>query len=447
MPNDVSKEIQQLINEKKYAKIKELLPSHSRDIANLIRHLPKPSYKLFLFRLVPYDKAVDIFESLSIEDEEQILNSLTSSEIKDILNEMSPDDRTELFEEMPGDLVNRFIVMLSPQEREIAVKLLNYPEDSVGRLITPDFVQLYEDMTVSQALAHIRKVGAGKETIYYCYVLAKGKELIGLVSLKRIVLADLEAKVSEIMFSNIVSVNAYSDKEAAAKIFKEYDILALPVVDNNKRLVGIVTFDDFVDVLEEEATEDIERMAGVLPVEKPYTKASLLSIVWKRSFWLFVLIVFETITAFIMKQHNTSIQQFVSLTFFVPVLIAMGGNTGTQSAAIMIRSIALGLVRFRDFFKIILREAVIGLFLGIALGFAGSIIVSLMQNDIRLSLVVSISMGITIFIAATVGASLPLIFSKLKLDPALMSGPMIATLVDVVGILIYFEIGKFMLGL
>ncbi|MFH1504837.1 MAG: magnesium transporter [Candidatus Omnitrophota bacterium] len=443
----IVKRIEDLIKQKEYIQVKALLPLHPEDIADLISQFSVASHKLFVFRLVSYAKAIDVFEYLSIEEEEEMLNSLTSKEIKEILNEMSPDDRTELFEEMPAEFVKKFINLLSPEERKIAIDILNYPADCVGRLITPNFVQLYEDMSVKDALTHIRKVGIEKETIYHCYVLDNQKKLIGIVSLRKIVLAEPETKILEIMFKDVIKVTTLTDQEEAANIFKRYDLIILPVVDHNDKLLGIVTFDDLVDVLEEEATEDFEKIAAVLPVEKPYMEANFFELIWKRSFWLFVLIIFETITALTMMRHVEALKQMVALAFFVPILVAMGGNTGTQSATMVIRSLAIGDIKVKDFFKVIFRESLMGLFMGTALALAGSIIAVILQKNWLLSAAVGISMGLTIFLAATLGAGLPIIFRKLKLDPALMSGPLIATFVDVIGILIYFEIGKFILGL
>lgn len=444
--NGLVKKIEELINEKRYSAIKDILPTHPEDIANIIVELSKPTHKLFVFRFVPHDKAIDVFEYLPTEEEEQILSSLSSGEITDILNGMSPDDRTGLFEEMPAELVKRFINLLSPQERKIAIEILNYPIDSVGRLITPDFVQLYEDMNVEQALEHIRNVGLSQETIYHCYVLDKQKQLIGIVSLKKIVLASSKTKIAQIMSSkDVIKVNVYTDKEEAANTFKKYDLIALPVIDNNNKLLGIVTFDDLVDVLEDEVTEDFEKIAAVLPVDKPYMEANIFNIVWKRSFWLIVLVVFEAVSALVMKNNNEVIQKFAALTFFIPILVAMGGNTGTQSATIVIRSLAIGDIRVKDFLRVIFKESLVGLLIGVSLALVGSIIVAAIQNDWLLSVAVSLSMGVTIILAATVGASLPILFRRMKLDPALMSGPLIATIVDVTGILIYFKIATFIL--
>ncbi|MFH1768469.1 MAG: magnesium transporter [Candidatus Omnitrophota bacterium] len=440
--------VEEFIQNKRFVDLKNSIPEHPEDIASLISNINNSSWRLFIFRMIPSDKAVDVFEYLSVEEEENMLKSLSSSEIRNILNEMSFDDRTELFEEMPAELVKRCINFLSPEERKVALEILNYPEDSVGRLITPDFVQLYEDMTIVAALDHIRAVGFKQETIYHCYVLDREKRLKGVVSLKKIVLAKPESVIKDIIYEKeVIKVNVFTDKEVAANIFKKYDLITLPVVDNNEKLLGIVTFDDFVDVLEDEATEDFEKIAAVLPVDKPYMEANIFSLIWKRSFWLIVLVVFESVSAIVMQNHHDTIRRLAALTFFIPVLIAMGGNTGTQSATLVIRSMATGDIRVKDFFRVIFRESFIGLFIGVTLALVGGLIVSFIQKDWLLSVAVGISMGLTIVLATTVGAGLPIIFRKLKLDPALMSGPMIATIVDVVGILLYFQIARAILKL
>ncbi len=439
-------EVESLIKERKFTELKNIIPQHPEDIARLISSISNLSWRIFIFRMISPDKAVDVFEYLPVEEEEKMLKSFSSQEIQNILNEMSPDDRTELFEDMPGELVKRCIKLLSPEERRLVLEILNYPEDSVGRLITPDFVQLYEDMDMDEALEHIRKVGVNQETIYHCYVLDRSKRLKGVVSLKKIVLAPPKKKVKEILFQEVIKVNVYTDKEEAANIFKQYDLIALPVVDNSNTLLGIVTFDDFVDVLEEEATEDFEKIAAVLPVEKPYMEANFFSILWKRSFWLILLAVFGSLSGFVLARYGETIQQWITLTFFLPLLVATGGNAGTQSAMIIIRSLAVGDVKVRDFFRVVFRESLLGLSMGVILALVGIIRVFMQQANWLLSLSVGISMGFTVLLAAIVGASLPLICRKLKLDPALMSGPLITTIVDVVGIFVYFEIARFMLA-
>jgi len=435
------RKIERLIEGKNYLAIKNSFPRHPEDIAEIITLLSSPAHKMLVFRLVPADKAVDVFEYLSIDQEEEILQSLSSQEIQDILNDMSPDDRTELFEEMPAELVKRFINLLSPQERTIALEILNYPPDSVGRLITPDFVQLYEHMTVAEALAHIRKVSISKETVYHCYVLDSQKKLIGVVSLKRLVLTPPDAIISEIMFKEVIKVTASTDKEDAANVFKRYDLLVIPVVNSDNKLLGIVTFDDLVDVLEEEATEDFEKIAAVLPVEKPYMEANFLELIWKRSFWLIVLVVLESASSIVIKNYGDIIQQWIALTFFLPILIATGGNAGIQSAMMIVRGITTGDIKVKDFFRVVCREALLGLSIGAILALVGLIRVIIQESGAwRLSISVGVAMGCTVMISAIIGAALPLIFRRLKLDPALMSGPLITTIVDIVGVFIYFQI-------
>jgi len=445
---DLVKNVENLIRQKQYAQIKKLLSPHPEDMAELISGLEIPSHKLLVFRLIPYDKAVEVFEYLPPDQEEDMLKSLNSQEINDILNEMSPDDRTDLFEEMPAEVAKRFINLLSPEERKIAIDILNYPHDSVGRIITPDFVQLYETMSVAQALAHIRDVGIKKETIYHSYVLDQSKKLIGVVSLKKLVLADPATSIGEIMFKDVIKVSAFTDQEEAANIFKRYDMLVLPVVDNSNKLLGIVTFDDLVDVLEEETTEDFERIAAVLPVDKPYMEANFFELLWKRSFWLIVLVILESASSIVMKNYGGVIQQWVALSFFLPILIATGGNAGMQSAMMIVRGLTTGDIGVKDFFKVVFRESLLGLSIGVILAIVGLARVIIQESDQwLLSFSVGIAMGCTVMLAAVLGAALPIIFRKLKVDPALMSGPLITTIVDVAGVFIYFQIALAILRL
>jgi len=447
MPNnELVKKIEDLIQEKRYSDIKKILPLHPADIAELIDMLSTPAHKLFVFRLVPYNKAIDVFECLSTEEEEDMLKTFTGQEIRDILNEMSPDDRTELFEEMPAELVKKFINLLSPDERKVAIDILNYPSECVARLLTPDFVQLYEKMSVKEALAHIKEVGIKKETVYYSYVLDDQARLIGIVSLKKLVLADSEIKISEIMYKDVIKVTAFTDQEEAVNIFKRYDLIVLPVVDNNNKLLGIVTFDDLVDVLEEETTEDFEKIAAVVPVEKPYMEASFFELLWKRSLWLIVLVVLSSVSSLVMSNYSEVIKQWISLTFFLPILIATGGNAGMQSAMMVIRGLTTGDIGIGDFFKVVLRESLLGLSIGVILAIVGSIRAIIQEGDGLLSISVGIAIGFTVTFAAVIGAALPIIFRRLRLDPALMSGPLITTIVDVAGIFIYFQIALFLLG-
>ncbi len=440
-------EIKRLIKQKRFDEIKKIILSLlPEDAASLIEETPDPWDKVFLFRMIPAPVSVEVFEHLEPEEQKNIIFSLSDEKVKSLLNEMAVDERTELFEDLPAEIFYKLLKLLSPSQRKIAVEILGYPEDSVGRLITPDYVRLYEDMSVENALDHIRKVGIDTETIYNCYVLDKTSRLIGIVSLKDLVLAVSGTKVGKIMDKEVIKVNVYTDREEAAKIFKKYDLIALPVVDNSGKLLGIVTFDDFVDVLEEEATEDFEKIAAVIPGNKPYMESKLFSIIWHRSFWLIVLVLFESLSGFVLQHYSETIRRMVSLTFFLPLLIDAGGNAGTQSATVIIRGLATEEIKAFDFIRVIWRESLVGIFIGLILAFFGFLRALFQQGNWWLSVSVGISMGITILLSTTIGAMLPLVFRKLKVDPALMSGPLITTIVDVSGVIIYFETARLLLS-
>ena len=439
-------DIQQFVSEGNLKEIKEIIrQSHHEDVASMISRLENVHDKVVVYRLVPTSKSLDVFESLDPEEQQQILSELSNVASKRLLNEMAPDERTELLEELPATLVKKFINMLSIEERRMAVAILGYPENSAGRLITSEFVQLYEFMSVQDAFEHIRKVGLNKETIYHCYVLDAEKRLIGVVSLRTLVVSSPEEKIKTLMDTEVISVNVKTDQEEAAHIFQKYDLISLPVVDNQNRLVGIVTFDDFVDVLEEEATEDFERMAAVLPVDKPYLDTKMHDMVWKRSVWLLILVALESISGLVLAHYEPIISHMIALTFFLPVLIGTAGNAGTQSATLIIRGLATNEIRVSDFFRVVLKESAIGVLMGLVLAVFGVARAFLQQGNWPLSFSVGIAMGLTIVISTTVGASLPIIFRKFKIDPALMSGPMITTIVDIAGIAIYFEIATLLL--
>lgn len=439
-------EIQKLLQEKNYAGLKELIPTLTEDLAYVISEIENPSYQLLLFRMIPTETAIEVFASLNPDEQENIIKSLTSDEIKNIVNNMSTDDRTALFEEMPAELVKKLMGLLSWEERRIAVEILNYPENSVGRLLTPDFVELSEDITVQEALAHIISVGLEKETVYYSYIVDKFHKLKGIVSLKTLVLSHREKRLKDIMFADVIKVTPTTDKEHAASLVKKYSFMALPVVDNCERIIGIVTFDDLVEVIEEAATEDFEKMAGVIPVDKPYFEAKFLDVAGKRIFWLIVLVFAESLSSNVLQHYSDLIQRMVSITFFIPLLIGTAGNAGTQSSAMIIRGLATGDVTVKDFLKVITRESLMGIIMGATLSIFGFIRALLQQQGWQISVAVGGAMACTIVLATTTAAGLPLFFKRLKLDPALMSSPLITTVVDVIGIFIYFEITKFILG-
>lgn len=441
------KDIQELVAEGRLKDIKAIVgESHPEDVASMLSRLDSAHDKAIVYRLVSFDKSLDVFERLDPEEQQDVLSELSGAAARRLLNDMAPDERTELLEEMPASLVKKFIGMLSPQERKEAVEILGYAEYSAGRLITPEFVQLYENMTVEQALTHIRNVGLDKETVYHCYVLDKENKLKGVVSLRTLVVSYPDVNISSIMDTDVIRVNASDDQEIAAQIFQRYDLISLPVVNDKGHLVGIVTFDDLVDVIEEEVTEDFEKMAAMLPADKPYLDSRLSDMVWQRSAWLLVLVALESISGLVLAHYEPVIKQIVALTFFLPVLIGTAGNAGTQSATLIIRSLAVGEVDVSDFFKVVYKECILGVLMGIILALFGIIRAFFQQGDWMLSYSVGISMGVTIMISTTVGASLPIIFRRFNIDPAVMSGPLITTIVDIAGIAIYFEIATKLLA-
>lgn len=423
----------------------------AQDISDYLEEWGEEEIKATLFRLLTKDLAVEVFEHLEFEEQELLLNSLKQERIIEILEEMDPDDRTELFEEMPAKVVNHYLRHLSREERLVATKLLGYPDESVGRRMTTDYVSFRPHVTVGEALASLKVMALDKETIYHCYIIDSTRKLVGYASLKMLLLAEPEQKLEEIMDPDVIALNARDDQEHAAREFKHYDLLALPVVDSEIRLVGIVTFDDLVDVLEEETTEDIQRMAAIVPEEHPYFDTGFFTMAGKRVLWLSILLVAQLFSGMILRGFEASLKATVALAFFIPMLMATGGNTGAQSSAIIIRALAVGEIRVRQFLMVVFRELRIGIVLGFGLcilGFAASYTTAhIFEFNAEVSIVLGISVTLTVIAAAVIGAALPLIFRAMKLDPALMSGPFITTLVDIVGLLIYFNTAAIVFGM
>ena len=411
---------------------------HAHDIADYLEE-QSDDVQATLFRLLKKDLAVDVFEDLEYEEQEYLINNLRHERIVEILEEMDPDDRTELFEEMPAKVVSKYLKHLSLPERLVATKLLGYPEYSVGRLMTTEYVAFRPHITVRQAIDRLKQIALDKETIYHCFIIDSGRKLVGSITLKMLFLAEFEDVLEDIMNKEPIYLSSRMDQEEAASIFKHYDVLAMPVVDSESRMVGMVTFDDLVDVLEEEATEDIQKMAAILPEEHPYFDAGVFNIFGKRVLWLSVLMVAQIFSSFILKGYEHSMTQLTALAFFVPMLMATGGNTGAQSSAMVIRGLAVGEIKLKNFLSVLWREMSIGLLLGIGLCVIGYGASYFVEQQWVISLVLGISVSLTVVAAALIGGTLPLIFQAMKLDPALMSGPFITTLVDIIGLYIYFE--------
>lgn len=405
-----------------------------------------PADTAFAFRLLPRNRALEVFEELEPIDQQQVLDGLRDDRVVHLIEQLDPDDRARLLDEMPAMVANRLINQLSPTERRLTTILLGYPEDSAGRLMTPEFVSLRATMSVEQAMAKIRREGLDAETVYALPVLDDERHLIGITGLRSLVLANPDQLVRELMTTDVVMVSTDVDREDAARLIREAGLIALPVVDSEQRLVGVITVDDAMGVLEDEETEDFAFHGGHSPLNQPYLSVSALRLARARAVWLLVLIAAAALTVNVLQFFEGTLQQAVTLALFVPLLIGTGGNSGAQAATAVIRAVAIGEVRFGDLPRIVWREARVGLFLGAILAVAIFVPIALIWEP-DLALVVSITL-VTICTWATVaGAALPLIARKVGVDPAVVSAPFISTLVDATGLVFYFVYATLILGL
>ena len=447
-------EIESLIAERKLSLLKEILSDWSpADIADLIIDLPEQD-KVIVFRVLSVDLATDTFEHLEFDTQEELLKAMGNEEVAAILNDMSPDDRTALLEELPGTTAKRLIQLLSAEERKIARTLLGYPENSVGRLMTPDYLSVKQEWTVSQTLDHIRKYGADSETLNVLYVIDEKGKLIDDIKIREIILSLPEKKISDLMDENFIALNVHDDQEQAVEVFKKYDRVVLPVVDSHGILIGIVTVDDVLDVAEEEATEDIQKLGGVEALEEPYSTMPFFSMIKKRVVWLTVLFVGEMLTASAMGFFEDEIARAVVLTLFIPLIISSGGNSGSQAATLVIRAIALGEITLKDWWRIMKREILSGLTLGLILGAIGFLRIYLWSyfsnifgdHWLPIGLTVGFSLIGVVLWGTLSGSMLPFLLKRLGLDPATSSAPFVATLVDVTGLVIYFTFAILLLS-
>jgi magnesium transporter len=437
-------ELEILLKDKQYRKLKDILtPLEPADIAEILYEFP-PVTRVLLFRLLPKDLAIDVFEMMEGAEREELLHHSTDEEIKEIIEEMSDDDRTALFDELPAKTVKKLLLQLSPDERKVANTLLNYPDDSAGRIMTPEYVDLKENMTAEEAVERIRKNARSKETIYTCFVLDSKRHIKGVVELEDLIMAEAHTLLSSLMDEPIY-VHTLTDQEEVAQIMSKYDMQAIPVVDREERLVGIVTFDDVLDIVEEEATEDFERMAGIQPVEESYMDANMFTVARKRFMWLVICILTETLTSTVLKSYSFALQSVVALTFFIPLLIGTGGNAGTQAATLVIRGMTLGEIEWSDIGKVIIREIITGIMLGSALALLAMGRAYMLGTGSGMAITVGLAVIAVVLLGNLAGAFLPVIARMLKIDPAIMSGPFITTIVDVFGLIVYFEIAKIVL--
>ena len=452
----VEKALIQMLEEKKYITLRDILVTmNPSDIAAIFSDLEEKQIPL-MFRLLTKEQAAETFVEMDPDAQELLIRGFSDNELKEVVDELYVDDAADLVEEMPANVVKRILKQADPEMRKSINQILRYPENSAGSIMTTEYVSLRPNMTVEEAILRIRRQGVDKETIYTCYVTGKDRTLIGLVTVKDLLLAeDDETPLEEIMLTNIISVTTQTDQEQVARMFSKYNFLALPVVDGESRMVGIVTFDDAMDVMEDEATEDIELMGAMTPSEKPYLKSTPIDLFKNRFPWLTLLMVSSTFTGLIITSFEDALAKVVALTAFIPMLMGTGGNSGSQSSVTVIRSLSLGELKFKDIGIVLWKEVRTAVLCGIALAavcFAKIWIVDRLlfgNEDISLmvDLVVCLALALTVVIAKVVGCTLPMIAKALGADPAVMASPFITTIVDAVSLLVYFMFAKMLLSI
>lgn len=441
-------ELIELVDTKQYTRLRqELSELNDADIASFLEALEEEEM-LKIFRILPKTVAADIFSYLPIEDQHVIITSLSDKDAANIINNLMADDATDLLEEMPANVVKKLLYNANSETRRDVNHLLRYPEDSAGSIMTVEFVDLKEDLTVEESIARIRKVGVDKETINICYVLDNKRTLVGTVALRYLLLSDPDAVIEDIMHENVISLHTLMDQEEVALKFKKYGFTSMPVVDNEDRLVGIVTVDDVVDIMQEEATEDIEKMAAIVPSDKPYMKTGVFETWKKRIPWLLLLMISATFTGKIITSFEDALSTCVILTAFIPMLMDTGGNAGGQASVTVIRGLSLGEIAYKDLPSVIWKEARVALLCGFALAAANFVkLLVIDRTGTQVALVVCITLVVTIFIAKIVGCILPMAAKKIGFDPAVMASPFITTIVDAISLLVYFQIASVLLQL
>jgi magnesium transporter len=437
----------ELLENKQYRTLRQrLIDSEPADIADLLTTAER-DWAVIAFRLLPKTLAISVFDEMDGALQNRLLEAFSDQAARDLLESMPPDDRTELLEEVPAKVARRLLQILSPDQRRLTMQLLGYEEGTAGREMTPLFVDLHGDMTVAQALERVRRLAINRETVYECYVMDRLRHLIGTVSLKDLVISDPNARVSDIMTPEPTFVSTHADREEAARELREHDLLAIPVVDAEQRLVGIITHDDVADILEQEATEDIYRFGAVPGTERGYFASRVFSVVRRRAVWLLLLIVVNTVTGSIIAGEEALLGEILILAAFIPLLIGTGGNIGAQSATVVIRGLATGEVNPKRALSVIVREAGIGVVLGLILGGIALGWAYVLGRSLQVATVVSATLVAISVMATLVGGALPFLFRRLRIDPALVSAPFITTIMDVFGVLLYFGIAHMIVQL
>lgn len=447
MPEVVTKELVELISKKKWFALRERLVDVPAPLVQDVLFIAEKHDRALIFRALSRLMSAEVFADLEPEQQDSLLHDLTDVETRQLLSSLPPDDRTALLEELPAPMTRRLFGLLSAEDLQEARQLLGYPEESVGRLMTPDYVEVYPDWTVAKALDHIRNKGKDSETINMVYVVDKTGNLLDDIRLRRIILSNPDKKIEELMDKSFASLSAFEDREKAVAMMQDYDLLALPVIDSDGELIGIVTFDDVMDVAEEEATEDIQKSASVAPLKMSYHRAGVFNLYNKRAGWLVVLVLLNLSSAGIIAAFEEQLAQAIVLLFFIPILIGTGGNAGAQAATLVIRALVTGDIKLEQWVQTIGKELLVGLLLGVTLGLLGGCL-GLLRGDFnwKISLVVGLSMFSIVVVANLVGMTLPFVLAKVKVDPAVASGPLITTIADATGLLIYFSIASVIIG-
>ncbi|NLG05171.1 MAG: magnesium transporter [Clostridia bacterium] len=440
--------IKDLIDHRQYTLLRqEMSEWNEADVAALLEELPEEEM-IKIFRILPKTIAADVFSYLSIETEQLIITALTDREAANIINNLMADDATDLMEEMPASVVKKLLANANSETRRDINHLLRYPEDSAGSIMTVEFVDLKESLTVEQAIDRIRKTGIDKETINICYVLDQQRKLLGTVSLRYLLLSDNDKTIGNIMNDNVISLSTLMDQEEVARIFQKYDFTSMPVVDNEQRLVGIITVDDVVDIMQEEATEDIEKMAAIVPSDKPYMKTGIFETWKKRIPWLLLLMISATVTGKIITHYENALGAYVVLTAFIPMLMDTGGNAGGQASVTIIRGLSLQEIEFHDMLKIVWKEIRVALLCGITLAAANFVKLMLLDKvSLSIAFVVCITLLMAVLFAKIVGCTLPMFAKQIGFDPAVMASPFITTIVDALSLMIYFQVATHVLNL
>lgn len=445
---EIVDELIKLIETKKLKELKKYLEMiNSADFPSIFEEIDDHEKNIMIYRLLQKEKAAEVFVELDHDVQEELINRLTDSEIKNVMNELYMDDATDLVEEMPANVVKRILANTKPANRKIINELLKYPDDTAGTLMTTEFIDLKENMTVKDAFEFIKNKGMKKETVYNCYVLTVDRKLMGIIDIKDLLIADRDELVKDIMDENVIKAYTLEDQEEIIKMFDKYDCVALPIVDQEDRLVGIITIDDAIDVLQEETMEDFEKMAAIAPSDDTYLKTSAFKHAKNRIVWLLVLMISSMITGAIIENFEAAISSLPVLVAFIPMIMGTGGNSGSQSSTLTIRGLAVDEISTKDVFKVMWKELRVALLVGLALAVVNSARIMIQYNDPKIAFTVSLTMMFTVILAKQLGGILPILAKKLKLDPALMASPLLTTVVDTVSVLLFFTISTMVFGL